>query len=562
MYIAWLAKAPALQELANAARLSGVTSQDMVKLASLGAYGSQPQNIQRDLLRSFFNDTIVPKPYIIMDVPFKIDNHRHTGACELMLPHDWFAAVSSSHLVNDVFGVQDLSKFWQGQHLDDPKLHGNTLGQQGFEEFVPFLLHGDGAQFQRRDSITVVSMKSILSAADTLGSHLMLAAVPKRCRYSNKLPSDDTWHPIWETVCWSLKAMFEGKHPCVDERGFEFARNSQRGQLAGKLLNPRGLKGVIFTITGDLEYFANDLGLSHSSSRAPCWLCKANTADTPYNDFRPAAKWRATVISPEAHRCNPPTKHLLMNVPGIVAETFAIDCLHTLELGVTAHTLSNIMFDFVFKELEGTRSEALTTLWDEIQRLYRTLQIDSRNRIPTLKLESFCQKGSPWLNYPELHGIKAREARYLVPVFAQLFNDRDDTEYKQHRRACISHLNAAYIIIDANLYRVPRDQHARFVKHIDAFLLHYTWLANTAFKENCYQWSVVPKHHYTAHLPQQAKFLSPRVGWTYGGESMVGKISQLAMACLDGTPAHKVGHTLFLKYCAGMHLRFQRQLNM
>jgi len=533
----------------------------MIKLAALGSYGSQPQNIQRDLLRNFFQDSLVPDPYTIQDVPYKIDNKQHISECKLMLPHDWFAAVSSSHLVEDVFGVQDLHKFWQGQLMDDPKLHGNPLGQNNFEQLIPFLLHGDGAQFQRRDSITVVSMKSILSAADTLGSHLMLAAVPKRCRYSSKASSDDTWHPIWETLCWSLRAMFEGKHPSVDEQGVPFPSNTQRGQLAGRLLNPRGLKGVIFTITGDLEYFANELGLAHASSKAPCWMCKANTSDTPYNDFRPGARWRGTVMSPEAQRLNPPTKHLLMTVPGIVAETFAIDCLHTLELGVTAHTLANIMFDLVFKELPGTRSAALSSLWGEIQQLYKTLNINSRNRIPFLKLESFSHKGPPWLNYPELHGIKAREARYLVPVFAKLFNDRDDTPYKQHRRACINHLNSAYIIIDANLYRVPCDQHANFAKHIDAFLLHYTWLSNYAFTENAYQWSVVPKFHYTAHLPQQAKFLSPRVGWTYGGESMVGKISQLAMACLDGTPAHKVGYTLFLKYCAGMDLRFRRQLN-
>ena len=41
---------------------------------------------------------------------------------------------------------------------------------------------------------------------------------------------------------------------------------------------------------------------------------------------------------------------------------------------------------------------------------------------------------------------------------------------------------------------------------------------------------------------------------------MVGKISHLAMTCLDGTAAHKVGHTLMLKYGVGMHLQFQRHV--
>ena len=331
-------------------------------------------------------------------------------------------------------------------------------------------------------------------------------------------------------------------------------------ELAGKLLNPSGLRGFVYTISGDLKYFANELGLAHPASSRPCWMCRADTKDTPLNDFRPCARWRQTLISPQAHRRNPPTKHLLMKVPGIVAETFALDCLRTLELGVTAHTLANFMFDLVFKEIGGTRSAAVATLWNMIQELYRELGIDSRNRIPHLKLESFCNRGAPWSNYPELHGIKARETRYLVPVFCKIMGDGDDTPYKQHRRACVCNLNAAYDIIDASLYRVPDSEHAKLEKSINNFLLHYTWLSKHAFQDDLMQWSTVPKFHITAHLPEQARWVSPRVGWTYGGESMVGKISHLAMTCLDGTAAHKVGHTLMLKYGVGMHLQFQRHV--
>ena len=64
--------------------------------------------------------------------------------------------------------------------------------------FVPLGLHGDGGQFQRNDSINVISFRSLLSSWNVATSQLLLIALPKGCINKNKDDdSKDTMHHIW-----------------------------------------------------------------------------------------------------------------------------------------------------------------------------------------------------------------------------------------------------------------------------------------------------------------------------------------------------------------------------
>ena len=87
------------------------------------------------------------------------------------------------------------------------------------------------------------------------------------------------------------------------------------------------------------------------------------------------------------------------------------------------------------------------------------------------------------------------------------------------------------------------------------FLSHYSALAWLANAQKKLRWSVVPKHQYAAHLPEQAAWCNPRLLWASGGESMVGKIAALGHSCLAGTAAEKVAARILPKYRVAMHLR-------
>ncbi len=93
-----------------------------------------------------------------------------------------------------------------------------------------------------------------------------------------------------------MAAVFHGEHPTRDSEGRAWADGSVEKELAGQPL-AGGWRGVVWIIRGDLEWFANSLGLEHFSSLNPCFLCRADCIDDscPWTDPRPTAKWRATV---------------------------------------------------------------------------------------------------------------------------------------------------------------------------------------------------------------------------------------------------------------------------
>ena len=90
-----------------------------------------------------------------------------------------------------------------------------------------------------------------------------------------------------------------------------------------------------------------------------------------------------------------------------------------------------------------------------------------------------------------------------------------------------------------------------------AFLLHASWLCTEAQGAGKFTWHIVPKHHYVAHMPDQAALVNPRFTWCYGSESMVGRISRLGQSCLAGTPAYLVSQSLMQKYVVAMHLQLE-----
>eukprot|EP00438_Fugacium_kawagutii_P007711 Skav226430 [mRNA] locus=scaffold696:57224:58126:- [translate_table: standard] len=286
-----------------------------------------------------------------------------------------------------------------------------------------------------------------------------------------------------------------------------------------------------------------------------CFNCKANKDTIPFNDFRPGAEWRKTVLR---HKGSTPTSHLVKDIPGFNGHTFHYDTLHVLEEGVASHAIGNLMFDLVLRKGHGTHEANLKSLYKKIAQQYLEQGIEASHRIRKLTLSNFCNTKAKYDSFPVLSGFKARHVRYLVPVMQEILLDLVVAEepYTDHRYQCMKHLAALYDCMDRCGLHFDRRTSKAFQEHCNLALVHYTKCSKITLSQNLLQWSTVPKHHFLAHMAEQAAFLNPKFVSTYAGETMVGYMSSLAHSCLNGTAPHKVPEKVMWKFRLGFHLRF------
>ena len=82
----------------------------------------------------------------------------------------------------------------------------------------PYILHGDGAVFTKKDGNTLftVSMRSLLANKFDMNV-VPLFTVPKACRTTTD--EHNTTDVLWEHVVHILNAAFRGNHPAFDPQG-------------------------------------------------------------------------------------------------------------------------------------------------------------------------------------------------------------------------------------------------------------------------------------------------------------------------------------------------------
>ena len=535
----------------------GVMPADVQELASLGAFGRN-RKIESQIINKYCNRRLTPEPFH-WQVPIKVKDatgmHIKMTDVAMCLPFDWFESIAEEQVAEVVFGKSGLGKFWTDISPDDPRLH--EFPAEGRRFIVPLLIHGDGAVFAEKDSLMVISMRSVLSEHSVGDSQLLLAAIPKSCRVQSGDPTQDTWLCVWRILVWAFLALFIGKHPDRDPDNNPWPPNSKRAEMAGKPFRSR-LRGWIFSLSGDYDYFSNDLKLPHFSSISPCHKCGcAWDGANPY-DFRPGAAWKASVKTSEWFRQHPITDHPIMGAPHVRAETFQIDVLHMLELGVSQYAVASLFFELCFNELIGSKAAKLEVLYEKIRQIYFQLAIPSDYQISRLRYKDFSSEAAPHKNYPQLHSsqIKGRVTRYLIPVSVELARQHRRGNHGGHRFLLFEALEGMCSLIDQGPMFLDPAQQLQFRKCTEEFLLHAGWLAKEATDSEKKLWHLIPKHHYVAHMPDQACLVNPKFVWCYGSESMVGRIARLGQSCLSGTQACFVSKSLMQKYVIAMHLAF------
>eukprot|EP00969_Alexandrium_andersonii_P364030 15463245-Alexandrium_andersonii.AAC.1 len=95
-----------------------------------------------------------------------------------------------------------------------------------------------------------------------------------------------------------------------------------------------------------------------------------------------------------------------------------------------------------------------------------------------------------------------------------------------------------------------------------AAAVHHQTLCHHCMTSNRQLWYVTEKLHMVQHLAddiRESKF-NARFAWTYSDEDYVGRIKQLAVACLRANGPIKVAPPLLLRYRHLMYYRLQRSL--
>ena len=99
------------------AHQDGTRNSEIQSLAQLGAWGSRPGNLHRDLTNRYLKNNTLPEPQVF-NVPYvtpktlEVDNLEASA----ILPHDLFASIFHNHPLefDEIFGVDDLPTFWRG----------------------------------------------------------------------------------------------------------------------------------------------------------------------------------------------------------------------------------------------------------------------------------------------------------------------------------------------------------------------------------------------------------------------------------------------------------------
>ena len=560
-----------LRELADCAIQDGASNDDLVALAQAGNWGAQPGNCHKQILNHFSANVKICEGYEV-EVPCK-DPKTSKPALEkatIFLPHLMFFKLGEQypevffHLFS--FGKGNLADFWKGvAKSGDDKLVGHPMKEtKGWEDLcIPMYVHGDGVDFTNNDSLMVFSWGSLLSNHKTLLSHWLLACFPKSCG------TKGTWEAIWKWLAWSFTALASGHHPRLGPDNEPLEKGSMLSSLAGQPLHPKKMRGVLWSIIGDHEFFSNTLGLPHWNSKFPCWECDCE-------NFTPGTfgkgcnticleKQKFKIWSHAECLADPFSNHAIFSLPGVSCKHVRGDPLHVLFCkGLYSHHLGSILHYICFYEGPGQRQskkpwERLSILFTQVQAQYT--EQGCKNRLTNLRLSMFTDAQKPWKKHPSLD-IKAGEAKHLLPAMIPVIEKVSGTleECEQHRLTAATSLKKLVGIWDnADVFLSPAEHH-QSLDLAGEFLRKYDWLNKWSLEKDRMSFHIVPKHHSFIHMVWGSKHLNPRAQWCFKAEDFVGQISRLTSSVSMGVSSTRLSLKVAPKYRILVHLFLTRSM--
>ena len=370
-------------EICHLSVLNGCEHPDMVAMVKCGDFGQRKSNVHRDLTHLHCKAMRLPNPHFVR-CPVKDPKTQRVSLEEIpvMLPHMVFSSLSQHYpeTFEQMYAMHHCEAFWKStEKLKDPRLVKPITLSKGKVDSpgktVPLFLHGDGCEFQTRDSLMTWSWGSLLSKNPSLSSHLLITAVPKSCTVQG------TWDPLDAWICWSLAALTKGMHPDTDPWGKVFTKGPL-AELAGQPLTKGLDRAVLWSIQGDLEFNCNVLKLPHWNTKYPCHECDGQKpihqgVHCPEGKSVKILKQddqRFNYTSPAQALLDKRSKHPLFTLEGVSTALVRHDSLHILySRGVASHLAGSLLFYLCW--YDWPRRQAVPAS----ERLLRILQKSSRS---------------------------------------------------------------------------------------------------------------------------------------------------------------------------------------
>ena len=559
-------------EISHLSMLSGNDHPDVLALAKCGGFGQNMNLCHRDMVALYCKKMEIAKPHLVK-APIRDPKTQKHGEEDLalLLPHMIFSNMSHHYpdVFEDMFAIQKCGSFWRSvEKTKDPRLLKPVTLTKGevasAEKTVPVFIHGDGCEFQTRDSLMTWSWGSMLPQNPSLSSHILLTAVPKSCSIAG------TWSPLNDWICWSFSALAKGRHPEVDPAGKPLTKGLL-AELAGQPLTKGLHRAVIWAIQGDAEFMANVLGLPHWQNKFPCHECNCQR---PIFQKVPCPAGRSVKIlkseeqdfeykTVEQSVLDKRTEHPLFKMQGVTPLHVRGDSLHILfSRGVASHLAGSLLhyicyFDWPRRQKVPAASR-LETLFARIKEIYTESAVPAR--LSNLRLTMICDPTKPFKGYPCLEA-KASETKWFLPCLEMVLKevlDLEEDPIHHTMMEAIKAFNGAVQHFDAVGAFLTDHEYAVGQAMVKTFFDSYADLNSWALTKGRKLFHITHKFHSALHLFRNTRFLNYRAHHNYKAEDFVGQISALGHSCSFGVKAPRIPMKLMDKYRILLHLQLTK----
>lgn len=581
--------AAAVQDLAHGAIQDGASHEELIALAKSGNWGSHKGSCHRDIMAYFCPKLSLCESWDIPVPCLDPKSGKETQAdASLLLPHLMFWQLGLNHPVHfeKMFGIHELEAFWDHvEHCGDERLHGHPIcldkrpDLHGFvqehyldkrcvqekERTIPIFCHGDGAEYETRDSLMIWSWGGLLNALPTLHSHMLLACYPKAAT------SPKTWDAFQVWLKWSFQALLSGYHPKVGPDGFPLPKGSIFEKMKGEPLHYNGFRCTIWSIQGDHEFYSNVLGLPHWQNPKPCWECdamnprrKKGAAKIPEGKSIKLLEEKdqkyVSVDTKAALTKGPP--HLIFQVAGVTSRMVRGDMLHILFCrGVCSHLLGSLLHVLIYWDGKGKQkkppNERLGLIFQEVQKHYK--EVSAPVRLTNLKLSMVVDTKKPHASFPKLEAKGAETKHFcfsFLPVLKKLLT-KDKEEHK-HMIEALESLCGLVDFYDKTSMFLSNTEFAKSMSLGKRFFKAYAFLHQWALTKGFKLFHIVMKFHTLKHLITNGQVMNPRFCCNWKSESFVGKLAHLAHSSSNGVKSTNLSRKVVSKYRVLLYLKLTR----
>ena len=201
-------------------------------------------------------------------------------------------------------------------------------------------------------------------------------------------------------------------------------------------------------------------------------------------------------------------------------------------------------------------------IWCDIHAIY--LRDKVRDRFGNISLNMFCNPKQHLSEFPKLKG-RAAEVKSLAGPLLEVWGskmDRSSPAHRSIRHALATTLQIEVMLSEArDLIKFPPAEAQKFLHLILDLLQTATALARHYNGLGQKLWNIVPKFHYLYHAAVNARFMNPRLVWTYSGEDYMQKIRKLVQSSCRGTAMNQVGLKVARKWTFGFTFRFRSRMS-